>query len=67
MIKIDVEGMEGEVLDGAKQTIAASHPMILLEAWQDDKVRRDNLINTLKKSRYNKFTILGDNIVASSL
>lgn len=32
LIKIDVEGMEADVLDGARETIEADHPMVFVEA-----------------------------------
>jgi FkbM family methyltransferase len=35
-IKIDVEGMELEVLQGAQQTIAHQHPMMVIEAIKSD-------------------------------
>ena len=31
LIKIDVEGMEAEVLDGAQETIAKHHPLMIIE------------------------------------
>lgn len=35
-IKIDVEGMEFEVLDGAKKTLQRSHPMMFIEKIKSD-------------------------------
>ena len=37
LMKIDVEGMEGEVLAGAMQTIRTHHPLIYLEYLKGDK------------------------------
>jgi hypothetical protein len=37
LIKIDVEGWENEVLDGALQTIKRFHPVILIEISRNFK------------------------------
>lgn len=34
-IKIDVEGFEKDVIDGALKTIDRTHPYIMLESWED--------------------------------
>ena len=39
IIKIDVEGYEGKVLDGAKITLATKRPFVLLELHKDKKLR----------------------------
>lgn len=31
LLKIDVEGMENQVLDGAKETLMANHPVVIIE------------------------------------
>lgn len=41
LIKIDVEGLEDEVIGGANQIIGRYHPAILFESNQDDQVRDD--------------------------
>jgi len=37
ILKIDVEGFEYEVLEGAQKFIKKNHPIIILEMWQKDK------------------------------
>ena len=37
VIKIDVEGHEAQVLKGARRTIDAFHPAILVEIWEADR------------------------------
>jgi len=39
IIKIDVEGYEGKVLDGAEITLATKQPFVLLELHKDKKLR----------------------------
>ncbi|MBR1153732.1 FkbM family methyltransferase [Bradyrhizobium sp. JYMT SZCCT0428] len=51
-IKIDVEGMELEVLEGATQSIANSFPIMLIEAI---KVDQDQLRIVLERSGYRVF------------
>ena len=52
LIKIDVEGLEAEVLEGLTQTIAQHQPILFLE-WYHDKSRekfaKRDLFNTLLK------------------
>lgn len=36
LIKIDVEGMEKDVLEGARNTIAKNLPTIIIEIWSDE-------------------------------
>jgi FkbM family methyltransferase len=42
LIKIDVEGFEVEVLRGASQSLARSHPVIVTEALSDVELRRQS-------------------------
>ncbi|MEI9805196.1 MAG: FkbM family methyltransferase [Pseudolabrys sp.] len=59
-IKIDVEGMELEALEGAQQTIARSHPIMLIEAI---KAGSDRLKDWLEKRDY-KIIAAGINMLA---
>lgn len=43
LIKIDVEGCELQVLEGAVETIQKHNPKILFEAWEDEDARKINL------------------------
>jgi FkbM family methyltransferase len=40
---IDVEGSEYECLKGAKEKIMKNKPYIIIEIWDDDKMRRENM------------------------
>ena len=59
-IKIDVEGMELDVLKGAKQTLRRCEPMMLIEHIKTNKI---NLQKTLKAAGYKWFE-LGINLLA---
>lgn len=52
LIKIDVESLEAEVLEGLEETINSSQPIIFMEWYHDssrNKFRAKNLFNTLLK------------------
>ena len=44
LIKIDVEGMEYDVLMGAKKTINTNRPYILIEIWPDNYTKVSHLL-----------------------
>jgi tRNA (mo5U34)-methyltransferase len=44
LLKIDVEGMELDVLTGARQTIARCRPLIFVEFWLSDQLKLEKQI-----------------------
>lgn len=69
LIKIDVEGLEIQVLQGATQLLKASNfPPLLLEAWKGEwfKAQRDNLIRYLHELGYTIVCELGEEIIAQN-
>ena len=65
LIKIDVEGMEFEVIQGAVETINRCSPMILFEAWDRDwfAEHRSKLMRFTESLGYN-LIVMNDNIIA---
>jgi len=65
LIKIDVEGMELDVIAGSVDTITRCSPMLIFEAWDRDwfAEHRAKLINFVDSLGYS-MNIIGDNIVA---
>jgi hypothetical protein len=59
-IKIDVEGMEEEVLEGAKESIMKNHPIMLIETIKSNK----NNINKFLEIKGYKFLEVGLNYLA---
>jgi len=51
LIKIDVEGLEIQVIQGAIETIMSNKPLILLEVW-DDNIRRAKIQSLLDSLGY---------------
>jgi FkbM family methyltransferase len=60
LLKIDVEGMEADVLAGAENTIRSHKPQLHVEWTKSDA---NSIVETLKRWGY-KHYIVGDNIVA---
>lgn len=50
LIKIDVEGMELEVLKGSQETLKENAPKIIFEAWNEKRLR--NIAKFLSKFQY---------------
>ncbi|HEX5393901.1 MAG TPA: FkbM family methyltransferase [Rhodocyclaceae bacterium] len=69
LIKIDVEGLEIQVLQGAAQLLKASNfPPLLLEAWKGEwfKEQREMLIHYLHEIGYTIMCELGEEIIAQN-
>ena len=59
LIKIDTEGHENEVIEGAKKIIKHHKPLIIFEQQVSDfKNGSSSLINSLKELNYNSFAIV---------
>ena len=61
-IKIDVEGAEIKVLEGATEILKNSHPQIVFEAWDNEKLKQ--ITNFLAKYNYEIKQIDKSNYVA---
>ena len=53
LIKIDVEGVEAEVLKGAKGILEKYHPKCIIEAWNEEYLAK--VVAELKPYRYEKY------------
>lgn len=67
LIKIDVEGMELEVLQGAADTIERCSPMLMFEAWDRDWYAkpRAELLEYVRLIGYTNMLMMGENIIAT--
>ena len=66
-LKIDVEGMEMEVLEGAKKLISKYRPIIFIEVWGKNKVNRELFKSWMKVNRYeNVCRVSGPNFLIRS-
>lgn len=63
LIKIDVEGMESEVLEGAKNTIRSHKPVLWVEVLKSDQ---KEIITSLQEMGYECF-LFGMNLLAINL
>ena len=65
LIKIDVEGMESAILNGAEKVIDQSRPFILAESWDLNEFNelREGLLSLLHSLRYKLF--LRENDIAA--
>lgn len=55
LVKIDVEGHESAVLDGAPETLKAL-PALIIESWGDRSLRQRLAAQGLQRCRYDPFT-----------
>ncbi len=68
LIKIDVEGHELEVIDGAKETIKRCRPLVLFEQHKFDfEGGRSPVIELLKSQGYGKFATISETLSFSSV
>lgn len=70
LIKVDVEGHDLHVLEGAKNTISNFRPIIVFEhnsnfcLASENKVKFDNLVNFLKLNSYNIFVVKNKTLIS---
>jgi FkbM family methyltransferase len=55
LIKLDVEGFEAAVLEGARQTIQRSSPMIIMESWLESPDKTLEPLQLLEQMGYQLF------------
>lgn len=60
LMKIDVEGMEQDVIDGAAETIAREHPIIFVETL---KTSASDIASALARHGYSKSHVVGLNLL----
>ena len=62
LVKIDVEGAEREVLEGAEETLKKHHPMVYVEV-HSPRVRRHTLEKLFRDFNYpsNRYKLMGGN------
>ncbi len=65
-IKIDVEGHELSVLNGAINTIKNNKPVIIIEVWNKDN-KRDEVRMFMKNNNYTMENISGDDFICRSI
>ncbi len=57
LIKIDVEGYEDQVIEGALETIANQKPILIIEIWSDSECEKK--IEKITKLGYKSFNLSG--------
>lgn len=62
LVKIDVEGAEAEVLEGATKTLKKYHPKIIFEAWDEQYLKK--VKEVLKPFNYKIKQIAPENYIA---
>ncbi len=62
IVKIDVEGVEEEVLKGARHMLSSSSPVIIVELWKGDEDKKDHreTMDMLFAEGYRVYGITGD-------
>jgi FkbM family methyltransferase len=61
-IKIDVEGMDLDVLDGARKTIDRFHPYIFIEHYDNKKSILESVIKFVEEYEY-EYELVGNNLI----
>ena len=62
LIKIDTQGWEGRVIQGARETVARCKPVLIVEVVNNDNVN-SGLIDSIKKMGYTGRAMLTKNMV----
>jgi FkbM family methyltransferase len=57
LIKIDVEGYEDQVIEGALETILSQKPVLIVEIWSDSELGKK--INKIEQLGYRAFNLSG--------
>lgn len=65
-IKIDVEGMELDVLQGAVEVMSRARPVIFFESWSSDTSRRKLLSNFFSEREYSLIYLGEDGLAVPS-
>ena len=67
---IDIEGLEYEFLLGAENKIKKNKPIIILEIWNNNKRKSENMketqeevINYIKSLNYTLIKVIGDDFI----
>jgi FkbM family methyltransferase len=63
LIKIDVEGMEEDVLAGGKKLIKRERPIVMMEIWRTEKDRYARISETFRKMGYEQEFLSEDDVL----